>query len=161
MKKLLALLLAVLLVMTAFAACGKKTGKTVASADDLPGATIGVQMGTTGDIFASDYEEPETGTDASKVERYKTGAEAVQALKSGKIDCVIIDEQPAKAFVAKNDGLKILEEPFVEESYAVCFKKGSDLTAKFNQALKDLTADGTVKKIIDNYIGDDTKGRKI
>ena len=89
--------------------------KEIKSKDDLAGATIGVQLGTTGDLDASDYEK-----DGSTVERYSKGSEAVQALKAGQIDCVIIDSQPAQKFVENNDDLKILDEPFEDEEYAIC-----------------------------------------
>lgn len=127
----------------------------VASVDDLPGKSIGVQLGTTGDIFASDYEEQ-----GSTIERFNKGNDAIQALLQGKIDCVMIDEQPAKAFVANTTGLRILEEPFAEEDYAICVSKdNADLTASINEALAKLKADGTLDNIIKNYIGDDTKGQ--
>lgn len=121
--------------MTLLAGCGSKVPEnTVNSVNDLPGKTIGVQLGTTGDIYASDYEEPaDADTPASKIERYNKGNDAVQALKQGKIDCVIIDEQPAKAFVEKNDDLKILDEEFAVEEYAICISKDNkDLTEKIN-----------------------------
>ena len=125
--------------------------KEVASKDDLAGATIGVQLGTTGDLDASDYEK-----DGSTVERYNKGSEAVQALKAGQIDCVIIDSQPAAKFAENNDDLKILDEPFEEEEYAICLKKGNDeLLDKINGALEELKEDGTIDSIMDNYIGDD------
>ena len=124
--------------------------KEIKSKDDLAGATIGVQLGTTGDLDASDYEK-----DGSTVERYSKGSEAVQALKAGQIDCVIIDSQPAQKFVENADGLKILDEPFVEEEYAICLKKGNDeLLDKINGALDELKEDGTVDDIMNNYIGD-------
>lgn len=147
--------------MTLLAGCGSKVPEnTVNSVDDLPGKTIGVQLGTTGDIYASDYEEPaDADTPASKIERYNKGNDAVQALKQGKIDCVIIDEQPAKAFVEKNDDLKILDEEFAVEEYAICISKDNkDLTEKINSALAELKEDGTLDQITANYIGDDTKG---
>ena len=127
----------------------------VASVDDLPGKSIGVQLGTTGDIFASDYEDQ-----GSTIERFNKGNDAIQALLQGKIDCVMIDEQPAKAFVANTTGLKILEEPFAEEDYAICVSKdNAELTASINEALAKLKADGTLDNIVKNYIGDDTKGQ--
>lgn len=130
---------------------------TIASIDDLPGKIIGVQLGTTGDIYASDYEGDEEGT---VVERYNKGNDAVMALKQGKIDCVIIDEQPAKAFVEKNDDLEILEEDFALEEYAIAVSKDKpELTESINGALKELKEDGTIDTIISNYIGDDTKGQ--
>lgn len=127
----------------------------VASVDDLPGKTIGVQLGTTGDVFASDYEE-----EGSTIERFNKGNDAVQALLQNKVDCVIIDEQPAKAFVENTTGLKILEEPFAEEEYAICLsKENAELTAAINDALAQLKEDGTLDAIVKNYIGDDTKGQ--
>lgn len=138
-------------------ACGGSDipANTVHSVNDLPGKTIGVQLGTTGDIYASDYE-----AEGSTIERYNKGADAVQALVQGKIDCVIIDEQPAIAFVDKNPELTILEEDFALEEYAICVaKENSELTAKINAALAQLEEDGTMTQIIMNYIGDDTKGQ--
>ncbi|MCQ4021584.1 MULTISPECIES: transporter substrate-binding domain-containing protein [unclassified Ruminococcus] len=131
------------------------TEAKVKSIDDLAGAKIGVQLGTTGDIYASDYEK-----EGSTIERYNKGADAVLALTQGKIDCVIIDNEPAKAFVAANQGLKILDEPFAEEEYAICVaKNNTELRDNINKALKELREDGTIDKIINNYIGDDTKGK--
>ena len=122
---------------------------TVNSIDDLKGKNIGVQLGTTGDIFASDIEE-------ATVERYNKGADAVMALKQGKIDAVLIDEQPAKVFVSENDDLRILEEDFATEEYAICIKKGNDeLTEKINSALSELEADGTLENIKKNWIGEE------
>ena len=77
----------------------------ITGVSDLPGKRIGVQLGTTGDIYAADYEKDTAGT---TVERFNKGADAVQALKVGKIDCVIIDEEPAKAYIEKNEELRIL-----------------------------------------------------
>jgi len=134
--------------------CGSVPANTVFSVDDLPGKTIGVQLGTTGDIYATDYEE-----EGSTLERFNKGNDAVLALKQGKVDCVIIDNQPALAFVAKNSDLKILEEEFAVEDYAIAISKDKpELTKAFNEALAELKADGTLDQITANYIGDDTKG---
>ncbi len=154
MKKIISLI-AVMSMTVALAACGSKPiENTVFSVDDLPGKTIGVQLGTTGDIYASDYE-----AEGSTIERYNKGADAVQALKQGKVDCVIIDEQPAKAFVDKNEDLMILDEEFALEEYAICLsKENKELTEKINVALDQLKNEGTLDQIISNYIGDDTKG---
>ena len=150
--KIMSLVLALCLVFS-LAGCGNN-GKKIESDKDLPGAVIGVQLGTTGDIFATAYEKK-----GSTIERYNKGADAVLALTQGKIDCVIIDNEPAKAFVEANEGLKILEEAFAVEEYAICVsKENKDLTTSINAALADLKADGTIDKIIKNYIGDDTKG---
>ena len=155
MKKLLSLILVTAMTLS-LAACGSKTpANTVFSVDDLPGKTIGVQLGTTGDIYASDYE-----AEGSTIERFNKGADAIQSLKQGKVDCVIIDEQPALAFVEKNPDLKILDEEFELEEYAICIAKdNTELKEKINGALAQLKANGTLDAIIANYIGDDTKGK--
>ena len=119
----------------------------VASADDLKGKAIGVQMGTTGDIYVTDIED-------AKVERFNKGADAVLALTQGKVDAVVIDNQPAKAFVAQNPGTKILDDPFENEEYAICLKKGSELTEQFNKALKELKDEGKIDTIIKKYISE-------
>jgi len=154
MKKKLISLLLVSAMAAATAGCGSSVpANSVNSRDDLPGKKIGVQLGTTGDSDATEYEK----NDGSTVERYNKGADAIQALKTGKIDCVIIDQQPAEAFVEKNDDLKILSDTFDPEEYAICLKKGNtELTEKMNDAIQELKDDGTLDKIMANYIGDDT-----
>ena len=108
--------LALSAVMVFSMAGSVSAAQKVESKDDLAGATIGVQLGTTGDLDASAYEK-----DAEN-----------------------------------NDDLKILDEPFEEEEYAICLKKGNDeLLDKINGALKDLKEDGTIDSIMDNYIGED------
>ncbi len=125
----------------------------ITSVDDLfaEGAnhTVGVQQGTTGDIYCSDDIE---GAGLGTVERYKAGTDAVLALTSGKVDCVIIDNEPAKNYVAANEGLKILETEYVTEDYAIALAKNSELTEKINTALEELIADGSVQAVIDKYI---------
>ena len=156
MKKLIVSLLAGVMALGLVACGGSKVpANSVHSVDDLPGKVIGVQLGTTGDIYASDYE-----AEGSTIERYNKGADAIQSLKQGKVDCVIIDEQPAIAFVEKNSDLKILDEEFALEEYAICIsKENTELKEKINVALAQLKADGTLDSIIANYIGDDTKGK--
>jgi len=124
----------------------KEDNSDIAGPDDLEGKMIGVQQGTTGDIYASDDYGDEF------VERYSKGMEAVQALSQGKLDAVIIDDQPAQTFVAENEGLEILETEYVEEEYAMCFKKDSELVEKVNTAIAELKADGTFDAIIEKYI---------
>ena len=126
----------------------KEGSDAVKNADDLAGAVVGVQMGTTGDIYVSDHLEPEGTT----VERFSKGADAVLALSQGKVDAVVIDNEPAKSFVAQNEGLTILNDPFENEEYAICIAKGSELTAKFNEALKALKEEGKVDEIVKKYI---------
>ncbi len=113
---------------------------------------VGVQLSTTGDIYISDDFDKE-GKSADLITEFQTGNDAVAALASGKVDAVIIDNEPAKSYVAATSGLKILDTEYVTEDYAICFSKdNTELKDKVNAALKELIADGTVQKIIDKYI---------
>lgn len=124
-----------------------KTGGTVKSLDDLAGKKIGVQLSTTGDIYASD----DYGED--NVIKYNTGNEAVIALLGGDVDAVIIDNQPALAYVSLNEGLEILGTEYAVEEYAIAVNKGNtELLDKINGALEELIADGTVDAIVAKYI---------
>lgn len=108
---------------------------------------IGVQLGTTGDIYARD----DFGDEA--VQAYNNGNEAVLALKNGDIDCIIIDNEPAKAFTAANEGLVILETSYADEDYAACLAQDNDeLLAAINTAIEELIMDGTIDAIIEKYI---------
>lgn len=119
----------------------------IQSVDDLKGKKIGVQLATTGDIYAKD----DFGED--NVEEYNKGNDAVMALSTGKIDAVIIDNQPAKSYVESTDGLKILDTEYVEEEYAAALSKDNEaLLDAVNTALSELKADGTIQKILDKYI---------
>lgn len=162
-KNIMAICVMLILAMAMLVGCNQtkeqsvEGQKAIGSVSDLEGANIGVQLGTTGDIYASDYEGDESGT---VITRFNKGADAVQALKQNKVDCVLIDEQPAKAFVQKNPELVILEEEFALEDYAMCVaKENAELTAQMNQVLDELKQDGTLANIISNYIGDDTIGK--
>jgi polar amino acid transport system substrate-binding protein len=108
-----------------------------------------VQESTTGDIYISDEFET-AGT--ADVQRFKNGADAVLALTSGQVDCVVIDNEPAKAFVAKNEGLKLLASAYTEEDYAMAFPLDSEIYETFNAALQELMADGTLQGIVDKFI---------
>ena len=124
-----------------------KEGSDIKTLDDIAGKKIGVQTSTTGDIYASDEFGEENVT------KYENGALAVEALKNDKVDCVIIDNQPAKSYVAANEGLAILETEYAVEDYAICFaKENTELQEQVNTALKELIADGSVQKVIDEYI---------
>ena len=128
-----------------------KEGSAITTVEDLyaEGATtkIGVQLGTTGDIYASD----DFGAD--RVTQYNNGNEAILALQKGDVDCVIIDNEPAKAFVAANEGLKVLDTAYAEEDYAACFAQDNDaLCAAVNDAIEALITDGTIDAIIEKYI---------
>ncbi len=135
-----------------------KEGSSITSVDDLydeangmgEGLKVGVQLSTTGDIYLTgDVADEKTKVE---VKEYSQGADAVSALVSGKIDAVLIDNEPAKSFVKANEGLKILDGEYAVEDYAIAFPKDAELNAKINDALNELIADGTVQKIIDKYI---------
>jgi len=124
--------------------------KSIKSVDDLPGSVIGVQIGTTGDIYVSDYEGDEEGT---VIDRFNKGPDAVAALTHGKVDCVVIDEQPAKAYIAQSGGLRILDEKFTYEEYAgVVAKDNTELLNNINSAIAELEEDGTIDKLKATYI---------
>ncbi len=124
-----------------------KEGSDIKSAADLKGKKIGVQLSTTGDIYATDDYGKEN------VEEYNKGNDAVQALVTGKVDAVIIDNQPAISYVASNKGLVILDTEYVKEEYAGCISKDNEALLKaINDALAELKADGTIQGILDKYI---------
>ena len=128
-----------------------KEGSDIKDVQDLfaEGATwkIGVQEATTGDIYCtSDFGD-------ERVFKYKVGADAVEALKTGKVDCVIIDNNPAKAYVEMNEGLAILETEYTEEEYAIAVAlENTELLEKINAALKELWEEGKIQEIIEKYI---------
>ena len=125
-----------------------KEGSPIQSVDDLVNAgLIGVQQGTTGDIYCSgDFGE-------EHISKYKTGNEAVMALVAGKVDCVVIDNEPAKAYVAANEGLVILETEYAVEDYAIAVSlENTELLDAINAALEELIADGVVADIVAKYI---------
>lgn len=128
-----------------------KEGSPITTVDDLyaEGAAykVGVQLGTTGDIYASE----DFGSD--RVSQYSKGNEAVAALLGGDIDCVIIDNQPAESFVDANEGLVILETAYANEDYAACLAQNNDaLLDAINKAIEELIVDGTIDAIIAKYI---------
>ena len=125
-----------------------KEGSAIQSVDDLVNAgMIGVQQGTTGDIYCTgDFGE-------EHISKYKTGNEAVMALVAGKVDCVVIDNEPAKAYVAANEGLIILDTEYAIEDYAIAVAlENTELLDAINAALEELIADGTVAQIVAKYI---------
>jgi ABC-type amino acid transport substrate-binding protein len=123
----------------------KADNTEITNADDLAGKSIGVQLGTTGDLYASDVTE--------SVQRYNKGFEAVQALAQDKIDAVLIDDQVAKALAAENADVKVLDTPFTVEEYAIAVKKGNtELLDKINTALAELEESGKLQEIVDKYI---------
>ena len=122
-------------------------GSDIASPDDLAGKKIGTQRGTTGYIYCTD----DFGEDS--VVAYDNGLTAVQALNNGQVDAVVIDNAPAKEYVAANPGLKVLETSYAEEDYAIGMNKDNTaLLDAVNAALEELKADGTLQSIVDKYI---------
>ena len=149
----IALAAALIMSVCAFSACSGTAKNTVNSIDDLAGKHIGVQLETVGDVLASDIE----GAD---VERYTKGADAIQALKQGAIDAVIIDNDPANVFVSHNSDIRILDEAFADEEYAIAVRKGNtELLDNINNALAELKAEGVLDNIKANWIGDSATGK--
>lgn len=146
MKKMLNVITAGMLIAACFTGCGVPKN-SVHNSDDLKGKVIGTQLGTTGYIFAGDVED-------AKVEGYNKGADAIQALKQGKVDAVIIDSEPAQEFVKKNKGLQILPDVFAEEEYSIAYKKDNEkLGKKIDDALTKLKENGTLDEITSHWVG--------
>lgn len=119
----------------------KADNQDITTADDLVGKKVGVQLGTTGDLFVS-------GTEGIEVVQVKKGAQAVMELQNGKIDAVVIDEEPAKQLIVGQDGLMILDAPFIEEEYAIAVKKGNEeLLQVIDSTLNELKETGEYDKI--------------
>lgn len=127
-----------------------KEDSEIKSADDLEGKKIGVQENTTGDIYVTaDFGE-------ESVKRYSKGNDAVAALSAGIVDAVIIDNEPAKNYVAANEGLKVLDTSYADEEYAIAVSKdNTELKEKINAALAELKEDGTLDSIVEKYIPED------
>jgi polar amino acid transport system substrate-binding protein len=125
----------------------RKADNQISSKDDLTGRTISVQLGTTGNEVAKDF------TDDSNIVAFNTGFEAIMELKNGKVDLMIIDEQPARNFVKQNPDLEVLSLSFEAEYYGIAVKEGnSELLAVINRTLEELKADGTYDKLLSEYM---------
>ena len=124
-----------------------KEDSEIAGVADLEGKIMGVQQGTTGDIYVSgDYGD-------AAVERYAKGMEAVQALAQGKVDAVVIDGEPAKQYIKEVEGLKIIDESYTDEDYAIAIKKGNTaMVEAVNKALAELKSEGKLDEIVAKYI---------
>ena len=130
---------------TASASASTESKQYIFSVDELTGKTVGVQLGTTGDIYAQDIE-------GATVEQFNKFNDAVLALKQGKVDAVIIDNEPGKVFVEQNPDITMLDEDFAVEDYAIALNKGSEMTEKFNEAIAAIQENGTLDAILDKYI---------
>ena len=123
-----------------------RTDSTVTTPDDLKGKTVGVQIGTTGDIYAEDIAD-------ATIERYSKYVEAINALTQGKIDAVIVDREPGKVFVSDSEDLKMIDEEFTLEEYAIgVAKENTELLDQINASLKKLQESGQIDTIINKYI---------
>ena len=138
----------------ASAAGSEASTQAIQALEDLNGKTVGVQLGTTGDLMMSEEVGNAEGLNLAGVEQYNKAADAVQALLTNKIDAVCIDDQVAKNFVAANpDTLTMLDTAYSEESYAIAVSKDNpELTEALNGAIAELMADGTLDAILDKYI---------
>ena len=127
----------------------KADNETITTGADLEGKVIGVQMGTTGDFYASDLEA--TG---ATVMRYKDAVTASMDLANGRIDAVVTDELPAKSIVASNEALKLIDEVLTEEEYAIAVdKEKTDLLEAINNTLTRLQEEGKIELFINNHMG--------
>ena len=136
------------------AAGSEASTQAIQSLEDLDGKSVGVQLGTTGDLMMSEEIENAEGLNLASVERYNKAADAVQALLTNKIDAVCIDDQVAKNFIAANpDTLTMLDTAYSEESYAIAVSKDRpELTEALNAAIAELKEDGTLDAILNKYI---------
>lgn len=153
LRKMAAAIVCLFLLSLGLAGCtsGKSENqKTVKTLADLKGAKIGVQLGTTSDVLSSELEKKGDGT---KVERFNKGADAIQALRQGKINCVMTDEAPAKAFLRVNPSLAILPEAFDKSGMAICVAKGNEkLQQQLNEAIHLLQKNGTIDSIVNRHM---------
>jgi len=122
-----------------------KADSTIAVSKDLEGKTISCQEGTTGEQFLLDNNYA--------IQSFKTGAEAITALTSGKVDAVVIDDAVARALSKEQNGAtKVLDEALTQEAYAIALKKGNDeLTKEIDGALEALKAEGKLAEIFEKY----------
>lgn len=125
----------------------RKDNGAIKSKADLDGKKISVQLGTTGNEVAKDF------TADSNIVAFNTGFEAVMELKNGKVDLMIIDEQPAQNFIKQNPELTILPMDFDAEYYGIAVKTGnSKLLDIINKTLEEIQTDGTYDKLISEYM---------
>ena len=125
----------------------KASDASVVSVNDLKGKVVGVQAGTTGELFATEEIE------GLNVKSFKTGIDAALALKNGAIEAIIIDELPAQEIVRRNVELKLVDDDFYTDEYAIAVKKGNtELLNSINKTIEKIKADGTYQKLIDAYM---------
>ena len=145
MKKIISVILGAAVVLSA-AGCSKKAVVKIESASDLEGKVIGVQAGTTGEIYVEDVKD-------ATVKSFKTGIDAALALKNGAIDAIVLDELPAKEIVKRNNSLTIVNDNFAAEEYAIAVRKGNtELLDSINATISRIKADGTYENLINAFM---------
>ena len=145
MKKIISVILGAAVVLSA-ASCSKKAVVKIESASDLEGKVIGVQAGTTGEIYVEDVKD-------ATVKSFKTGIDAALALKNGAIDAIVLDELPAKEIVKRNNSLTIVNDNFAAEEYAIAVRKGNtELLDSINATISRIKADGTYENLINAFM---------
>ena len=151
MKKTLAIIFTLLMCASVFAG-GAKEKIVITTADDLIGRKIGVQAGTTGELFVQENVKD------AKIASFKTGMDAALDLKNGAIDAIVLDELPAKEIVARNPSLMIVDLDLATEAYAIAVKKGnSELLASINKTIADMKASGEYEALVNAFMPVDGK----
>ena len=151
MKKIVVAGLALLFAANIFAA-GNREQVVIKSAADLDGKRIGVQQGTTGELFVQENVKN------AKLSSFKSGIDAALDLKNGAIDAVVLDELPAKEIVSRNDDLMIVTDKFAKEEYAIAVKKDDlELLNDINTTIIKLKSTGEYKKLVNAFMPSDGK----
>src|SRR5574344_948942 len=146
MKKFLLILTSALVLSGIFVSCSK-SNVVINSADDLNGKKIGVQTGTTGEMWVQDNVQNVS------LSSFKTGMDAALDLKNGAIDAVVLDELPAKEIVSRNSSLKIIDVDLTTEAYAIAVKKGnSELLSSINKTIADMKTSGDYEKLVNAFM---------
>lgn len=149
MKKLLSVAALALFAGLAFAG-GKKDAVVINSVADLEGKKIGVQAGTTGELYVQE------NVAGAKISSFKSGIDAALDLKNGAIDAVVLDEQPAKEIVARNKDLKIVTDKFAREEYAIAVKKGNtELLESINATILKMKENGEYEQLVNAFMPSD------
>lgn len=141
------LMLALLASLFLCASCAGKKHVVINSAADLAGKKIGCQAGTTGELYIQENVKDAT------LKSFRSGIDAALSLKSGAIDAVILDEQPARQIVKKTPELEIVNDTFATEEYAVAVKKGNtEVLDAVNRTIRTLKDDGTYQTMLDAFV---------
>lgn len=152
MKKIASVFIFLSSICALLTALGSHEKAVITCAADLAGKRIGVQAGTTGELYVQEHIK-----DAQLIS-FKTGMDAALDLKNGAIDAVVLDELPTKEIVARNGDLTIVADKFARESYAIAVKKGNEqLLSSINKTIQSLKSDGTYEKLVASFMPVDGK----